>query len=125
MCPRGLSLICRRPIGRSDVTSLLMYPKLLAIIVFSALMGVMVLGFRQRRLETMHEMTRLHQSVDDMRREMWRLQGRIAEDCQPARLREAIEATGLELEPMTPLDAGTGPLHMIEAFDVREQGFDD
>ena len=95
-----------------------MYARILAIILLSAVLGVAVLGFRQRRLETMYEMTRLHQRVDDMRREMWRLQGRIAEDCQPARLREAIEAIGLELEPMTPLDPADRRLHMIDASEV-------
>jgi len=94
-----------------------MFAKLIAIIVFATVLGAVVLGLRQHRLETMHEMTRQHQRVDDMRQALWQLQDRIAEDCQPARLRQAIDAAGLELEPMTPLATDRQSRWMVSTGD--------
>ncbi|MEX0655683.1 MAG: hypothetical protein WD534_16420 [Phycisphaeraceae bacterium] len=79
-----------------------MYPKLFVAIVFAVVIGAVLLGMRQQRLEAMHEMVRMHREMDAIRQQTWDLQVRIAGELEPELLREAVERANLTLEPATP-----------------------
>ncbi len=91
-----------------------MFPKVLFAIAAAALIGAGLLSLRQQRLTMMHEMAQLHQHMDQTRRETWDLQARIASESSPEALRQAIERTGMQLEPVAPRD-----LHRATPDDAR------
>ncbi|MCE9592217.1 MAG: hypothetical protein K8S99_17060 [Planctomycetes bacterium] len=78
------------------------FTKSLAIITFATVIAVLLLGFRQQRLATMHEMARLHSKMNQSRQTMWDMQVRIADRLDPARLTQAVDRAKLRLEPSTP-----------------------
>lgn len=79
-----------------------MFLKSLTLIVFIAAVAVLVLSYRQQRLEMMNEMTRLHRQIDHSRQKMWDLQVKIADHIDPAALAKAIDRAHLKLESSTP-----------------------
>lgn len=72
----------------------------MAVLVFTAALGAGLLSLRQQRLETMHEMARLHEAMDESRQRVWGLQVEVAERIEPAELRRALERARLILEPV-------------------------
>ena len=76
-----------------------MFFKLFAILVSAALAGMLLLAVRQRHLETMHGMARLHATMDETRRQTWDLQVRISEQIEPETLGAALERNRLAVEP--------------------------
>ena len=78
-----------------------MYAKLFIAVLATVVLGAALLGLRQQRLQTMHEMAELHADMDKARRDTWDLQVRIGEQIEPERLREAIERNQLVMEPST------------------------
>ncbi len=85
-----------------------MFLKLLALIIFTATVAVVLLGYRQQRLEVMNEMTRLHGQIDQSRQAMWDLQVKIADHVEPPALLKAIGRAQLKLESTTPVSSPTG-----------------
>lgn len=79
-----------------------MYPKLFVAIVFAVGIGAVLLGLRQQRLETMHDMVRMHREMDAVHQQTWDMQVRIANQLEPEMLREAVEQAQLTLEPVAP-----------------------
>lgn len=79
-----------------------MFLKGLAVIGFIVGIAVVLLGMRQERLASMHEMARLHSRMNHSRQAMWDLQVRVAGKTEPTRLTEALERAKLRLEPATP-----------------------
>ncbi len=78
-----------------------MFLKMIAVIVFALLLGAVLLGLRQHRLDTMHAMTAMHSRINQLRESMWTTQSRIARHLEPSELRGAIERAQLDLEPIT------------------------
>jgi hypothetical protein len=77
-----------------------MYPKLLAVIVFIALLALGTLVIRQQRLEAMHKIVRSHAQINHDRQAIWDYQVRIAGKLDPESLAKAAERQGLRLRPM-------------------------
>ncbi len=82
-----------------------MITKLITAIVALTIIASVTLAQRHQRLEVMHEMARLHGEINHRRMETWDLQVRIAQRTVPATLRDAIDRTGLVVEPITRLRA--------------------
>jgi len=97
-----------------------MFTKTLAMIVFATAIAVMLLGYRQERLATMHEMTRLHARLNQSRHSMWDMQVRIADRIEPPKLAKAIERAQLHLEPQTPGAATHAPQMTLITDDIRD-----
>ncbi|MCX5660731.1 MAG: hypothetical protein NTW19_13570 [Planctomycetota bacterium] len=79
-----------------------MFLKSLTVIVFFAAVAVLVLSYRQQRLEMTNEMARLHHQIDQSRQKMWDLQVKIADHVEPPALAKAIDRAHLKLESATP-----------------------
>src|SRR5262245_37206571 len=79
-----------------------MFARTLVVIVCATAIGVGLLGMRQQRLTTMHEMARLRDQMDESRKGTWDMQVRIAARMDPPKLAKAIERAKLRLEPTTP-----------------------
>ncbi|MCC7193547.1 MAG: hypothetical protein IT444_12275 [Phycisphaeraceae bacterium] len=79
-----------------------MFLKGLAIIVFIVGIAVVLLGMRQERLTSMHEMAQLHAKMNRSRQAMWDMQVRVAGKTSPEALAEAVQRAKLQLEPATP-----------------------
>src|SRR5689334_17146010 len=79
-----------------------MFIKGLAVIIFVVGIAVVLLGMRQERLASMHEMARLHAQMNRSRQAMWDRQVRVADKTEPKKLTQALERAKLRLEPATP-----------------------
>lgn len=79
-----------------------MFLKALVAILGMAVIGIVLLGYRQQRFEVMHEMTRIHSQMNDSRQTIWETQSKIAGRLQPQRLAAAIDRAKLALEPAAP-----------------------
>lgn len=79
-----------------------MFLKCATAIIIAALTGAFLLGLRQQRFETMHNMAKIHSGMNSTRQTMWNLQTRIAAQIQPVRLQEAIVKANLPFETFTP-----------------------
>jgi hypothetical protein len=66
-----------------------MFAKLLAIILAVGVIGCALLVNRQKRIEAAHELTRLHQRLQQHERTLWDLKARIAQRCRPEEIRLA------------------------------------
>ncbi len=92
-----------------------MFAKLLTIILTSGAMAGSLLVIRQHRLDTAHEMVRIHDRITEADRMLTRLQGRVAEACTPEDLRLAVEELEANYVPLAfaPHDANWGqPTHI-------------
>lgn len=76
-----------------------MFAKLLTALVCVVVIGAGVFNLRQQRLELMHEITDLHRQMNRDRQTTWDAQVRIAEHTQPEALEEALQRSGLSMEP--------------------------
>lgn len=98
-----------------------MYAKLFIAVLAITVLGAALLGLRQQRLQTMHEMAELHADMDRARRDTWNLQVEIGEKIEPDRLREAIERNQLVLEPSTrSSDSAEPPAQFVWGHELRE-----
>ncbi len=77
-----------------------MYPKLLALVIFIALLALGTLVIRQQRLEAMHQIVRSHAQINHDRQAIWDYQVRIAGKLDPESLVKAAERQGIRLRPM-------------------------
>jgi hypothetical protein len=77
-----------------------MYPKLLALVIFAALLALGTLIMRQQRLEAMHQMVKSHSQINHDRQAIWDYQVRIASKLDPESLAKAAERQGIKLRPM-------------------------
>lgn len=87
----------------------MMFPRLLLCCVFIAASAATLLTFRHARLQTLHDMGRLHASMNTTRTATWDLQVRIAEATHPHALRAAIVRARLHLEPVPTTPTPTAP----------------
>ena len=78
-----------------------MFAKLFICVICIALLGMILLGIRQKKLETVHTMVRLHQTMDEARHQTWDLQVRISERIEPAALVQSLRRSPLNVEPVT------------------------
>ncbi len=99
-----------------------MYAKLFVTVLAATALGAGLLGLRQQRLQTMHEMAELHADMDRPRRDTWDLQIEIGEKIEPDRLREAIDRNQLVMEPSTraPDSADLPPSQFVQGPVRRE-----
>lgn len=87
-----------------------MFGKLLAIIVVLAVMALALLVERQKRYETMLEVSRTHARILEQERGIWRLRSEVARKIRPEHLRQALHALATEWQPLPHrLDQPTPP----------------
>jgi len=77
-----------------------MLSKFIMAIVLGLLMGVTLLELRQQRIDAMHDMAAMHRAMNRTRQTIWNHQAHINEAIRPDQLQQAIERSGLELEPI-------------------------
>lgn len=78
-----------------------MWMKLMVMVLCAGVVGGLLLGLRHRRLYLMHEMTRMHEQMEQDRKTIWQHQVTISEATTPQRLAEAVRERKLDLEPAT------------------------
>lgn len=76
-----------------------MFLRCIALIVCVTAIAGLVLVIRQQRVQTLNEMAILHRQAVRTRYEIWGLQGKVAGQMHPQRLRDSIARAHLELEP--------------------------
>ena len=79
-----------------------MFHKLLILVLVVCVVCGVLLGLRHRRLHLMHQMTQLHDQMDEDRKDIWQSQVAVSRHLGPAELRQAIAQAGLELTPVAP-----------------------
>ncbi|MEX0887249.1 MAG: hypothetical protein WD009_12515 [Phycisphaeraceae bacterium] len=79
-----------------------MFTKLLITLVAATLIAAVLLDYRQQRLETMHEMARLHRRIDELRQQTWDRQVRIAQALEPRRFGQSLGRSGMAFHPVIP-----------------------
>jgi len=77
-----------------------MFGKLLAIIVVLAVMALALLVERQKRYETMLEVSRTHTRILEQERAIWRFRADVAQRIRPAEVREALSKVAGTWMPM-------------------------
>ena len=68
-----------------------MFAKLLVILIATFCIALALLSLRQTRIETVHDMTRVHRDTMVQRRMIWNVRRRLAGMLQAERLRTLIE----------------------------------
>ena len=81
-----------------------MLARLLTSIAAVILIGGLLLGLRQQRLQRLHAMAQLHVQMDRDRKATWDAQAAIAEGIHPPALLAAVDRAGLSLEPVEVAD---------------------
>lgn len=99
-----------------------MYPKAVVLMVALFVVGAAGLVLRQRQLQYAHQITQLHRQMDDTRRSIWMLQSLVAQQLQPLRLREDVEAKLAVLQPLSPLAAPAPEPSRLAAAPNRKGG---
>jgi hypothetical protein len=82
-----------------------MAAKLLVLILFVTVTAAVVLGYRQQRMQSMHEMALMHAKIDRSRQKMWETQTQIARQLEPKTLQAAVQRAQIAVEPLVPLPA--------------------
>ena len=82
-----------------------MAAKLLVLILFVTVTAAVVLGYRQQRMQAMHDMAMMHSKIDRDRQKMWEAQTQIARQLEPKALQAAVQRAQLAVEPLMPLPA--------------------
>jgi hypothetical protein len=93
-----------------------MFAKLLFIIIAAGAVSCALLVIRQQRIDTFHEMTRVHGRLLEHERTLWQMRAEIAERCRPSQVRLAMK--GLENE-WAPLPDRSELLQMIRRSNAR------
>jgi len=78
-----------------------MYLKAVAMIIFVTALGAGMLALRQQRWEAKHEITRMHQQMEQSRRSTWESQVKVAAELQPDKLEHKIMVSQMDMEPIT------------------------
>lgn len=86
-----------------------MWLKATVCVVFAAATAMSLLALRQKRIDLMHEMAEHHAQMRHSRQELWQLQVEIADRLKPDKLRQAVQRTGLALQPVIPLEKENTP----------------
>lgn len=101
-----------------------MWLKAAACVILAAATAMSLLALRQHRIEQMHQMAAYHKEMRQSRQNLWQLQVEIADHLRPDKLRAAVQRTGLELQPVVPLEsnplATNAKSASLEHVDVRE-----
>ena len=69
-----------------------MFAKLLLVLTVTACTALALLSLRQSRIETVHDMTRIHQNTMVQRRMIWNVRRRLAGMLQADRLQALVES---------------------------------
>jgi hypothetical protein len=77
-----------------------MFAKLLFVIVAVGAVSCALLVIRQQRIDTFHEMTRVHGRLLEHERTLWQMRADIAERCRPSQVRLAIKQLEHEWAPL-------------------------
>ncbi len=77
-----------------------MFGKLIIVILAVGATGAALLDLRQRRTETIHQISKCYRQMAQTRYDLWRSRSRVAEQLEPKRLRELIARAQLTLEPV-------------------------
>ena len=77
-----------------------MFMKLLAIVFAVALIALLWLTMRQQRLETAHDIARVHQRLLQHETALWSLQADIAAHSRPEDIRRRMEALDVEWDAL-------------------------
>lgn len=77
-----------------------MFGKLLAIILVLAVMAMALLVERQKRYETMLEISRTHARILEQERAVWRFRADVAKRIRPSEVRQALARVPGEWMPM-------------------------
>jgi hypothetical protein len=77
-----------------------MFGKLLFIIIAVCAVACALLVIRQRRIDTFHDMTRVHGRLLEHERTLWQMRAEIAERCRPSQVRLAMNGLHLEWVPL-------------------------
>ena len=67
-----------------------MFPKLLLIILIAALTAAVLLGLRQQRLERAHQMSQVHERLNQHHQALWQLRSDIASRCRPEEVHQLV-----------------------------------
>ena len=109
-------------IDAADATLPCMWWMLLALVMAVVVLGTVLFGMRQRRLDLAYNIAKLHSEIGDYRVDLWDLQVRIIELSRPTMLKQAIEAQGLVLEPAAV--SGEDSLHLMSVAQFNRGGPD-
>lgn len=90
-----------------------MFAKLVLIIVVSGATAAALLVNRQQRIETAHEMSRVHARLVEQRRVLWQLHHEIARQSRPDRVRVVIDRID---EQWTTIPQPAPPAHVGYRF---------
>lgn len=100
-----------------------MFAKLLAIILAFGATGCALLVIRQQRIDTVHEMSVIHQRLLNHERTLWELRSEIAKRCRPSQVRLAMNQVGGNWVPIPasspPFDQTQIRLASQRAHEVR------
>jgi len=93
-----------------------MWWMLLTLVLAVVVLGTVLIGMRQQRLDLAYNITKLHNQIGDCRVDLWDLQVRITGLSRPEMLAEAIETQGLVLEPVVTADKESLRLMAVAPF---------
>lgn len=100
-----------------------MFAKLVVIVLVVAVMALALLVERQKRYETMLEISRTHAAVIEQEREIWRLRAEVARRVRPDEVRLALRSVSGEWEPLPHrLDQPRPPTAPRLAVDAPREG---
>ena len=77
-----------------------MFAKLTTVILSFGLTAAVLLVTRQQRIETAHEMSRVHEQILRHERSLWHLRSEMAERCRPGAVRDLLDAEEVEWNPV-------------------------
>jgi hypothetical protein len=77
-----------------------MFPKLLFAMLAAGAIACALLVNRQQRIDTAHEMSRVHEHLLLHQRTIWDLQSQIAQRCRPAEVRQAMQRLTVDWAPI-------------------------
>jgi hypothetical protein len=77
-----------------------MFAKLAFVVLGAGATAAGLLVLRQQRIETSHEMSRVHGQIMTHERALWHLRSEIAGACGPEAVRERLEDLGGEWVPI-------------------------
>jgi hypothetical protein len=79
--------------------------KLLLTLIFSVVIGVVLLELRQQRLELNYQANKLHNQIRDCQAKLWNQQLQIAVYTAPNAISETVGRQKLNMVPESPLPA--------------------
>jgi hypothetical protein len=101
-----------------------MFAKGIALVLFATAVAATLVGLRQHRLELSHDMAVMHRKIDTSRQGLWCLQADLADQMNPVRLKQRIEAAPLALEPLTPMRPRRGATYQLAHQQETDRGSD-